>query len=126
MKSQFAFLCDAVNITQNNLFNVLGGGIENFMFDQLPQKRPVALLLRIEYSHFTESGDHIVEIRLIDSDGRDKMPPTSLNVNFPAQGRFFNFVANLVPTFDVYGAHSVEISVDRHNILSIPLSVMQR
>jgi hypothetical protein len=126
MKSQFAFLCDSVNTTQSNLFNVLGGGIENMNFGQLPQTRPVALLIRIEYSDVTESGDHRVEIRLIDSDGRDKMPPAILNVNFPQGQRFFNFIATLMPLFDRYGTHSVEIAVDRHNIVSVPLNIIQQ
>lgn len=125
MNSQFAFLCDAANISKNNLFNVLSGGIENFTFRQLPQTRPVSLLIRIEYTSVEESGDHIVEIRLIDSDGKDRMSPARLKVNFPKSGRFFNLMAPLIPRFDEYGPHGVEISVDRHTIASIPLNVIK-
>lgn len=126
MEMQYAFLCNAVNMAQGNLFNVLGGGITRFHFTNLPQARPVALLVKVEYNPVTEAGEHRVEIRLIDGDGRDKIAPVSLNVNFVAQNRAFNLVANLVPTFDAYGAHSVGISVDRHEITSIPLEVVQR
>ncbi|MFA5164203.1 MAG: hypothetical protein WC481_01395 [Candidatus Omnitrophota bacterium] len=126
MQSQFAFLCDAVNITQNNLFNVLGGGIEKFHLSQLPQNRPVALLLRIEYNPITENGDHVIEIRIIDCDGQNKISPALLNVSFPPQVRTFNIVTNMIPRFDRYGMHSVEVAVDRHHIVSIPLNVIER
>ncbi|MCM8831035.1 MAG: hypothetical protein NC918_02445 [Candidatus Omnitrophica bacterium] len=123
MKSQFAFLCEAANITANNLFNVLGGGIATLFFPQLPVQKTLGLLLRIEYNAILESGSHKIEIRLIDSDGKDKMAPLFLDVDFPNNLRFFNFITNLNIIFDVYGLHSVEISVDRHIITSIPLQV---
>ncbi len=124
MNSQFAFLCEAANISANNLFNVLGGGIVNLYFKELPQRQALTLLLRIEYNSVIENGKHLIEIRLVDGDGRDKILPLSLEVDFPAQGRFFNFITSLIPTFDVYGPHSVEISVDRHSISSIPLNII--
>ena len=124
MNYQFAFLCDAANILPNNLFNVLGGGIATLAFESLPCQRPLTLLLRIEYNPISESGNHVIEIRLVDMDGRDKIQPLSLNVEFSPNFRFFNFITGLIPKFDVYGPHSVEISVDRHSIVSIPLDII--
>lgn len=124
MNCQFAFLCDAANILPNNLFNVLGGGIGTLIFENLPQVRALTLLLRIEYNPISESGAHIIRIRLVDIDGRDKIEPLELNIEFLPNLRFFNFITGLAPKFDVYGPHSVEVSVDRHSIISIPLDVI--
>ncbi|MDD5583627.1 MAG: hypothetical protein PHV55_01040 [Candidatus Omnitrophica bacterium] len=124
MKLQFAFLCDSANISQNNLFNALGGGIENIFLSQLPFTRPLTLLLRVEYDLVMESGEHDVNIRVLNANGADKITPLSLRITFPEKERFFNFVAALVPTFDEYGAHSVEIAVDRYGVASIPLNAV--
>jgi hypothetical protein len=124
MKSQFAFLCDAVNITGNNLFNVLGGGVENIFSRTLPFTRHMSLLVRIEYSH-VESGGHTVQVRLIDGDGKDRMAPASLQVDFPESSHCFNLMATLSPTFERYGAHSVEIAVDRNSLASIPINAQE-
>lgn len=126
MVCQFAFLCDAVNIAQNNLFNVLGGGIESMILTQLPKRRPFSLLMRIEYSAISESGNHRVEVRLVDADGKDRMPPVSLEVSFPREGRFFNLISSLNPQFEQYGTHSIEIAVDRHTIATIPINVVAK
>ncbi|MDD5195528.1 MAG: hypothetical protein PHQ96_07660 [Candidatus Omnitrophica bacterium] len=124
MNLQFAFLCESANLSASNLFNVLGGGIGVIFFNALPQTRHLTLLLRLEYNPVMETGEHGIQIRLLDNDGLDKISSISLRLEFRKGERFFNFITGLAAKFDSFGEHSVEISVDGHSVISIPLNIM--
>ena len=125
MESVLAFLCDKLEIRKDGLFDVTGGGISCLHFSQLPEERRITLMVDVEYDPITESGEHIIKIGIIDSDGKDKMPPKLLNATFPQSQRFFDIAGDLYPIFDKYGMHSVEVAIDGHNILSLPLGIEQ-
>lgn len=123
MKTHIAFLCDKLEITKDGLFNVIGGGISCLHLSRLPGERPITLMVDVEYDPIKESGEHIIKIRVIDSDEKDKMPPKLINATFPQNQRFFDIAGDLFPVFDAYGSHSVEVAVDKQRLVSISLNI---
>ena len=111
-------------ITTDGLFNVKDGGIDCLHFTKLPVKTSRMLFADIEYDSITESGEHKIEIRIIDGDGNNKMSPILLNVDFPQNKRFYDFGGELIATFDNYGMHSIEIFIDGTHIKSLPLNIV--
>lgn len=124
MNPSVAFLCKKFEITKDGLFNVENGGIDCLHFTKLPAETSRMLLADIEYDHITESGEHKIEIRIIDGDGNNKMSPILLDVDFPQNKRFYDFGGELIAAFDSYGMHSVEIFIDGTHIKSLPLNIV--
>ena len=88
MRVQCVFLCDLVEITDQNLFNVYGGGITAVRFQELPDTQPIAMALCVEYNLLQESGKHTIEIRVVDGSGADIMEPEKCTL--------FKFSAHLI------------------------------
>jgi hypothetical protein len=120
---EYAFLCEYADPTRGNLLNIFGAGLHTLSFKRLPKERPLTLVMSIEYTP-KDVGEHTVDIRLIDSDGRDKVCPMTSDIIFPADKRFYGFDARLCPLFHRYELHSVEVTVDGRNIASIPLKIV--
>ena len=120
---EYSFLCEYADPTRGDLINIFGAGLHTLSFTKLPEERPITVVVSIEYN-VDYAGDHMIEIRLIDSDGKDKIRPLTLDAVFPNDKHFYGFDARLCPLFHRYETHSVEIAVDRHNIASIPLDVV--
>lgn len=109
---------------KDGLLDVEGGGIHYLNVNSLPAKRPITLVTDIEYNKVTESGEHVIEIRLIDADGQDVMESRLLKQNFSEKATSFGFFTKLKPTFCKHGWYSVEIAVDRHHLATISLNIM--
>ena len=124
MRLEFAFLCDYVDFTGRGLFNAYGAGIHALHCRKLPDARPIALMMAIEYDPAEDSGKHTIEIRVIDSDGRNVIKPDITVADFAGTVRFYGFDTKLRPTFEKHGSHSVEIMLDGDNIVSIPLDIV--
>jgi hypothetical protein len=122
MYVEYAFLCEYADPTRGDLLNIFGAGLHTLSFTKLPDERPLTLVASIEYSP-EDVGEHTVGIKLIDSDGKDKICPMTSDVIFSADKRFYGFDARLCPLFHKYESHSVEVTVDGRNIASIPLNV---
>ena len=124
MKLEFAFLCDYVDFTGRGLFNAYGAGIHALHCRKLPDARPIALMMAIEYDPAEDSGKHTIEIRIIDPDGRNVIKPNIAGADFPGTVRFYGFDTKLYPTFEKYGAYSAEVRLDGNTIVSIPLDII--
>ena len=81
--------------------------------------------MAIEYDPADNSGTHIIEVRIIDPDGRNRIKPSVTNVDFLGTTSFYAFDTKLFPTFDKYGPHSVEVTLDGDNIVSLPLDIVR-
>ena len=125
MRLESAFLCDCVDFTEKGLLNAYGMGIHALSFSKLPDKRPIMLVIAIEYDSVKDSGTHTIGIRIIDSDGRGVIKPIKMDDKFPTTARYYALDTKLYPTFDKYETHSVEVTLDGNNIASLPLDVVQ-
>ena len=132
MDLDFAFLCDAADVSMGKLF-VLGGAFDTIHVPGFPASHPtLAVALRILLSPMDLDRKHKLEILLLDADAHhiasangDLMVPKSPGA---PQGwkqavllplRFFN-----VP-FKSDGHYSIEILMDGSLAKAIPLRVIQ-
>jgi hypothetical protein len=122
MRVEYSFLCEYADPTRGDLINIFGAGLHSLPFTKLPDKRPLTLVMSIEYSQ-EAVGEHKVDIRLIDSDGKDRICPLTSDVVFPTDKRFYGFDIRLCPLFHRYEYHSVEVTVDGRRVASIPLTI---
>lgn len=130
-KLDFAFLADAAEAIPGRKFYVLGGGIDSIGAAAFPVVHPhMSLVLRL-HLHPTEVGtDHVLDVRLIDSDGGELARVNgNINARGPAQpGReiAIPIVMNMVNTrFETAGDYSVEILLDNNHVKSLPLRLQQ-
>ncbi|MDD5585004.1 MAG: tetratricopeptide repeat protein, partial [Candidatus Omnitrophica bacterium] len=98
-------------------------GIHYLQINALPSKCRVVLVVDIEYDRVTEAGDHKIEAYIVDADGNKVMSPIVVEEEFTEEAEAFGFYRQLNPVFRKYGAHRVEILVDKQHFASIPLTI---
>ena len=124
MKLQYAFLCELVELTERNSFNVYGGGIAAIRFKKLPDHQPLALVLCVEYNLLQESGNHDIEIRFIDGKGADVMTPEKFDGVFANDCNLYHMKFEFTPTFYQHEEHNVIIMINGVEIASIPVEIL--
>ncbi len=122
VKVEFCTLCDYCDRTERDLINIYGGCIHALNFIKLPEERPLVLLLSVGYG-IKDIGSHIVEVRMIDYYGNDKMCPIMEEVCFSGGVLFHTFDIKLSPTFYQYEMLSVVVMLDGVWIKSVPLNI---
>lgn len=121
-------LCDAAT-SENGKLNILGA------FDTIWSKEfPLVfsrctLALRARFSAI-EKGTHKVSVRFINADGKNVLPPAGgeiqINPPEPQQGVSSNVVLNIHSLkLDTPGEYSLELNIDGHNIMSLPIFAKQ-
>ena len=114
-----------VDFTGRGLFNAYGAGIHALHCRKLPDARPIAIMMAIEYDPKEDSGKHTIEIRIIDSDGRNVIKPDITGAHFSDTIRFYGFDTKLYPTFDKYSPYRVgKIMLDGKSAVSISLDII--
>jgi len=129
MHVDYAFICDYAEARDK--VNALGIGFDTIFAPQLPARhRHFYVVVQLRFG-VTEVGTKDVAIHLIDADGNDVMPPINgqLQVNPPPLGMLEN-TARLTMDFGNiefrnYGNYSVRVSIDRQEVVSIPLRVAE-
>jgi len=126
MEIQVAALCDSAVDYEGKL--CLLGAFDTIVAGVLPAIHPqCSVALRILFRK-EEEGLHSVTVLFVDEDGRSIVPPmeTSFEVELP-EDLFFstrNLILNLQQLpFARHGAYSIDISVDKRQMASIPLQV---
>jgi len=128
MQVDFAFVCDYADST--NKLNALGIGFDTIMTPAVPVKHHTFFLVIQMRANVVEAGEKNIEIRLIDEDGKDVIPPLKgkFNISRPPAGtestgriamRFDNV------EFPKYGAYSLHFVMEGHEMVRIPLRVNQ-
>jgi hypothetical protein len=130
-KLDFAFLADAAEAEPGRKFYVIGGGIDSIGAPAFPVVHPhLALMIRL-LVHPTEAGRaHVLEIRLIDSDGGEL---AKLEGSFeaapggpPGREMPMNIALNMSNTrFEKPGDYSIELLVDNQHVKSVPLRLYE-
>ncbi len=126
MEIQVAALCDSAVDYEGKL--CLLGAFDTIVAGALPAIHPqCSVALRILFRK-EEEGPHTVTVLFVDEDGRSIVPPmeTSFDVELP-DDLFFstrNLILNLQQLpFARHGAYSIDVSVDKRQLASIPLQV---
>ncbi|MBF0593655.1 MAG: hypothetical protein HQL22_01660 [Candidatus Omnitrophica bacterium] len=122
-------LCDAATSDSGKL-NLLGA------FDVINVKQFPAVLahcsVAVRLRFFaSEQGDHHIEVRFIDADGKSILPPAggSIKVELPQGQRSaaFNLVLNIPGLkIDAAGDYALELRVAGQGVISLPLEVRQQ
>jgi len=126
MEIHVATLCDSAVDYDRKL--CLLGAFDTIVTSALPAIHPqCSVALRILFRK-EEEGPHSVSVHFVDEDGRAIVPPmeTSFEVEL-AEDVFFatrNLILNLQQLpFARQGAYSIDVTVDKRQVASIPLQV---
>jgi len=126
MEILVAALCDSAAEYEGKLCML--GAFDTIVATTFPAIHPqCAVALRILFRK-EEEGFHTVAVLFVDEDGHSIVPPmeTSFNVELP-EDLFFttrNLILNLQQLpFARHGAYSIDVSVDKRQMASIPLQV---
>ena len=129
-KLEFAFLADSAEAEPGRKFYVLGGGVDSIGAHAFPVVHPhLALLIRVSVHPTEAERAHILEIRLIDSDGGEL---ARMEGNFQAgggpPGREMPMNISLAVSnirFERPGDYSIELLLDNQHVKSLPLRLYQ-
>ena len=126
MNPDFYFICDFAEITGK--INALGIGFDTIYARSVPFKHPHFFLVIQLRANVVEAGEKMLEVRLIDEDGKDIIPtlrgkfiiqkPVSGTESIGRIAMAFNNVE-----FPQYGAYSLHTEIEGHEIVRIPLKV---
>ena len=126
MELQVAALCDAAVDYDGKL--CLMGAFDTIVTHALPAIHPqCSVALRILFRK-EEEGPHAVSVLFVDEDGHSIVPPmeTTFDITLPEDVFFTtrNLILNLQQLpLSRHGAFSIDISVDKVQMASIPLQV---
>ena len=126
MQVEVFAICDAAT-SDNGKLNILGS-FDTIWVRKFPAVYPhcaVAVKMRFQV---VEKGDHALAVRFIDEDGHNILPPASgsFSVAMPPEQRSASadIVLNIQSLNLVKpGEYALELSVDGHNTISLPLFV---
>jgi hypothetical protein len=126
-----ACLCDSAADYQGKL--CILGAFDTIAPPQVPVVHPACALALRFISRAGDEGAHQIRLALIDSDGRDLLPPGSIKIDFNlpplADNVFFashNVVLNLqgLP-LSAFAAYSFDVYVDGEIATRVPLQVVK-
>lgn len=129
MDVDFAFICDFAEAGRK--INALGIGFDRINAPSVPARHPhFHVVAQIKFS-LTEVGPKDMEVRLIDADGQDVIPPIRGQLEVPAtspgalhaQGRLNIGFGNV--EFRQYGQYSVRVTIQGTELINIPFTVAQ-
>ena len=128
MQVDFAFICDYAEAT--NKINALGIGFDTIMSGQMPTRHPTFVLVIQMRATVVEAGEKNFEVHLIDEDGKEIMPALMGKFNIPRPPSGTESTGRLALRFDGvefprYGAYSIHMVVEGHEMVRIGLRVSQ-
>lgn len=126
MKPDFAFICDYAEVAGK--INALGIGFDTIYASKVPCKHPELFLVIQLRANVVEAGEKNLEVRLIDEDGHDIIPPPRVKFTIPKPvagtesiGRIAVRLQNI--EFPRYCSYSLHAVVEGHEMVHIPLRV---
>ena len=128
MKTEAFLLCDDATNQQGKL-NVLGA------FDNIfARKTPVvhsacAIACRARFDR-TEEGEHNIRLNVVDTDGKDIMPPMKGNIKVrigpDVESTAVNLILNLQRMrLERFGEYQIDLYVDEAHAATLPFYVRQ-
>lgn len=128
MQTDFAFICDAADISGPKL-HALGIGVDTMFAEAVPFQIPHFYLVAQFRGSAAEVGMMTVTIRFLNDDGADFLPAQEVQMQvslMPGQLRshgkllfkFFNIV------FPSYGNYAIHVLLQGHELAHIPIAVV--
>ncbi len=126
MDVDFAFICDHAEIVGK--INALGIGFDTIYAAEVPSTHPYFHLVVQLRASITEAGHRDMEVRLIDADGNDVIPPITGSFEVPRPSAGTEATARLAVlfqnvTFSNYGSYSLRLVIQGTEMVQIPLRV---
>jgi hypothetical protein len=128
MYFQVAVLCDAATDHAGKL-NILGA-FDTIVGNSFPLVHPqCSVALRIVFTEF-ESGDHKVQVNMLNEDGEKVIKPIELGLKISAPRQGFFVSRNVILNWqrlkvEKPGEYSVDVAVDNKLATRIPLQVLR-
>lgn len=126
MDVDFAFICDYADVTGK--INALGIGFDTIYARKEPARHPIFYVVAQLRASIAEAGTKDIEIRLIDADGADVIPPAKGSFEVPApkgatetKGRIAMAFHNV--QFPRYGLYSFHLTIQGREMVRIPLRI---
>lgn len=117
-------LCDSANVLADGRFNLLGGGVDQVRANQYPASGHLTVVVRIEVSP-TEVGLHRLNLRFVNADGREVIPPINAELNVDSGVRFVNLVLGLQDfVYPAPGLYSIRIVLDNQDVGGAPIEAI--
>ena len=119
-------LCDAAT-SENGKLNILGA-FDTIWVRKFPTVYPhCTAAVRVRFSAI-ENGAHPVEVRFINADGRNVLPPAGGSIQVACTSEHRSVSTNLILNvqslnLQAPGEFSLELSIDGVNMLSLPLFI---
>jgi len=128
MQVDYAFICDYAEAT--NKVNALGIGFDTIMANRVPVRHPNFFLVIQLRTNIVEAGEKNFEVHLIDEDGKEIIPSIKGKLNIPRPPAGTESTGRIAMRFDGvefprYGAYSMHVLVEGHEMSRIPLRVTQ-
>jgi hypothetical protein len=129
MTLDFAFVCDYADSVGK--LSALGIGFDTIFAGNIPCVHPNFHLVMQLRASVAEVGRKDVEVRLIDADGKDVVPPLSgpMEVPQPPPGALdtqSRLVVGFAGTqFPAYGQYALHVIVQGNEMVRIPIRVAQ-
>jgi hypothetical protein len=130
MEIDFALLADFAKISGGKM-DIQGGGFENVNARKFPYAHPIMfIVLRMKVHAEELEEEHNIEIRMIDPDGKNIVPPMILNINIESDIELTSYKIPLIGNymnllFPEPGNYRFDIFVDGNHEKSIPLNLMK-
>lgn len=128
MEIDFAFICDYADVS--NKIHALGIGFDTIYARQTPVKHPIFFLVAQLKASVAEAGPKDIELRVIDADGADLIPPMKSKLDIPAgrgvtetHGRLCMAFNNL--EFPRFGVYSIHLVIQGREMVRIPLRIAE-
>ena len=104
-------LADAATPHPDGTISMLRAGINHVASDKLPVVLKASLVVRIECEP-DDTGQHIVELLCVDSDGQQIMPPHKSQIDVAEGASVHNIIMGLQVKFEQPGPYSFIVRVD--------------
>ncbi|MFW6125879.1 MAG: DUF6941 family protein [Chloroflexota bacterium] len=128
MHIDFAFICDYAEV--GSKINALGIGFDRLEPPEVPYVHPLFHLVVQLRANVTEAGKKTLKVTLIDADGNELMQPHEGELSVPkpkggteARGRMNVVLRNI--RFPHYGAYSLHVVVDGHEMYEATLNIVK-
>ena len=130
MTTDLAFLCDSA-LDDRGKLHAMGIGIDGVQGNSLPMTHPRFVVVCVmRYSMF-EAGDKRMQIRLLNPDAQDVLPPVERTITLPAREGIVDANARIIAevnsvTFQQSGPHAFHVVIDGSEVARLPINVSVR
>jgi hypothetical protein len=129
MKLEVFTLCDAATADQAGKLNLLGA-FDTLFASTAPLTHPAcAIAIRLRFGSADE-GDHVMELRFVDSDGKQLLQPVKANIQIGPGNESRTLSRNFVLNFQQlklpkFGEYTIDFLFDSQPVSSIPLYAVE-